>query len=76
MDITGPTRLHIIMVRLGVTLSLDHSKPISLDMNEDKKYWQMLIDKSVVNPSQLRLVTSINKEFYFAEIVLKKSNGN
>ena len=60
----------------GVTLSLDDGKPQPLLMGSDGNHWQTNIENITLKPKQLRLVTSINKMFYFADITLKSRHGN
>ena len=55
----------------GATISLDGGKPQPFLMERDRNHWRTNIENIPSKPTQLRLATSINKMFYFADITLK-----
>lgn len=54
----------------GATISLNRNKAKPLYKEHDPLHWQMTTDANGTTLNKLRLATSVNKVFYFAEINL------
>ncbi len=52
----------------GVTVAFGNGSPEIMSMGSDNKHWKLFVSSDAIETTKLKLVTSINEVFYFAEV--------
>ncbi|MEE9302392.1 MAG: hypothetical protein V3U84_01270 [Thiotrichaceae bacterium] len=54
----------------GATLAIGDDEPKGMLKSNDNKHWEIQLPENAIKATTMKLVTSINQVFYFAEISL------
>ncbi len=56
----------------GVTIAFGGASPEVMSMGSDNKHWNISLSSDAIEPAKIKLITSINEVFYFADVIVDR----